>query len=273
MEWFFCCCLHTHTKPGPTRYSWNTPTHTHNLTPPDIVEKDGVIFCCCFWCTIQHAGPGLESMPPALDCGVLTRCPIHHRRLECKSRKSRDTWSNRQVWLWSTKWSRAKANRILPREHTGHIKHLFSTTLETTLHVDITKWSVQIDCIICSWRWKSCIQSAKTRPGADCGSCCQLLAAKFRLKLKKVGKTISLVRYNLNQIPYEYTVKVRNRFKGLNLVNRVPEDVWTEVQNIVQEAANKTSQRKQMQEGNMVLWGYFTNNWGRKGRKGKVHQT
>ena len=59
-----------------------------------------------------------------------------------------------------------------------------------------------------------------------------------------MGKTTRLVRYNLNQIPYEYTVKVRNRFKGLNLVNRVPEEVWTEVQNIVQEAANKTSPQK-----------------------------
>ena len=62
------------------------------------------------------------------------RCPFHYRGLECKSRKSRDTWSNRQVWLWSTKWSRAKANRVLPREHTGHIKHPLPTTQEKTTH-------------------------------------------------------------------------------------------------------------------------------------------
>ena len=67
------------------------------------------------------------------------RCPFHHRGLECKSRKSRDTWSNRQVWPWSTKWSRAKAHRILPREHTGHSKHLLPTTQRTTLHMDITR--------------------------------------------------------------------------------------------------------------------------------------
>ena len=90
--------------------------------------------------------------------------------------------------------------------------------------MDITKWSVQVDYIICSRRWRGCIQSAKTRLRADCGSD-QLLTAKFGLKLKKVGKTTRLVRYNLNQIPYEYTVKVRNRFKGLNLVNRMPEEV------------------------------------------------
>ena len=70
------------------------------------------------------------------------RCPFHHRGLECKNRKSRDTWSNRQVWPWSTKWSRAKANRVLPRERTGHSKHLGPTTQETTLHIDITRWSI-----------------------------------------------------------------------------------------------------------------------------------
>ena len=70
------------------------------------------------------------------------RCPFHYRGLECKRRKSRNTWSNRQIWPWSTKWSRAKANRILPRECTGHSKHPFPTTQEKTIHVDITKWSI-----------------------------------------------------------------------------------------------------------------------------------
>ena len=84
----------------------------------------------------------------------------------------------------------------------------------------------------------------KTRPGADCGSDHQLLIAKFRLKLKKVGKTNRPARYKLIQIPYKYTVEMTNRIKGLNLVNRVPEEVWTEVQNIVQEAANKISPKK-----------------------------
>ena len=79
----------------------------------------------------------------------------------------------------------------------------------------------QIDYILCSQRWRSCIQSAKTRPGADCGSDHELLIAKFRLKLKKVGKTTRPFRYDLNQIPYDYTVEVRNRFKGLDLIDRV----------------------------------------------------
>src|SRR5574337_1129765 len=76
----------------------------------------------------------------------------------------------------------------------------------------------QIDSILCSQRWRSSLQSAKTRPGADCGSDHELLIAKFRLKLKKVGKTTRPFRYDLNQIPYDYTVEVRNRFKGLDLI-------------------------------------------------------
>ena len=69
------------------------------------------------------------------------RCPFHYRGLECKRRKSRNTWSTRQIWPWSTEWSRAKANRVLPRERIGHSKHPLPTTQEKTLHVDINRWS------------------------------------------------------------------------------------------------------------------------------------
>ena len=86
----------------------------------------------------------------------------------------------------------------------------------------------QIDCILCSQRWRSSIQSAKTRPGADCGSDHELIA-KFRLELKKVGKITRSFRYDLNQIPYDYTVEVRNRFKGLDLIDRVPDELWIEI--------------------------------------------
>ena len=214
------------------------------------------------------------------------KCAFHHRGLECKSRKSRDTWSNRQVW--STKWSRAKANRVLPRKCTGHGKHNLWVTKSGTRLSDWTTtnyvlvlsspkkitniqkrcpfcytglecksrkssntgvtgkfglgirneagqrliqfcqenaqvisntffqqhkrrlytWTSpdgqhrnQVDYILCSQRWRSSIQSTKTRPGADCGSDDELLIAKFRLKLKKVGKTTSPFRYDLNQIP------------------------------------------------------------------------
>ena len=90
----------------------------------------------------------------------------------------------------------------------------------------------------------SSIQSAKARPGADCGSDHELLIAKFRLKLKKVGKTSRPFRYDLNQIPYNYTVEVMNRFKALDLADRVPEELWTEVCDIVQQAVIKTIPKK-----------------------------
>ena len=70
------------------------------------------------------------------------RCPFHYRGLECKSRKSRNTWSNRKIWRWSTEWSRAKANRVLLRKCTEHRKYPLPTRQETTLHMDITKWSI-----------------------------------------------------------------------------------------------------------------------------------
>ena len=70
------------------------------------------------------------------------RCPFHYRRLECTSRKSRNTWSNRQICPWSTEWSRAKVNRVLPREHTDHSKYPLPTIQEKTLHMDITRWSI-----------------------------------------------------------------------------------------------------------------------------------
>ena len=82
--------------------------------------------------------------------------------------------------------------------------------------------------------------SAKTRLGVDRGSEYELLIAKFRLKLKEVGKTTRPFRYDLNQIPYDYTVEVRNRFKGLDLIDRVPDELWNEVRDIVQETGIKT---------------------------------
>ena len=100
----------------------------------------------------------------------------------------------------------------------------------------------QIDYMLCSQRWRSSIQSAKTRLGADCGSDHELLITRFRLKLKKVGKTTRPFRYDLNQIPYDYTVEVRNKFKDLDLIDRVPDELWNEVRDIVQETRIKTIQ-------------------------------
>ena len=85
---------------------------------------------------------------------------------------------------------------------------------------------------------------SKTRPGADCGSDHELLMVKFRLKLKKVGKTTRPFRYDLNQIHCNYTVEVTNRFKGLDLIDKLPEELWTQVRDIVQETGIKTIPKK-----------------------------
>ena len=119
-----------------------------------------------------------------------------------------------------------------------------NNTREDSTHGHHQNHQNQIDYILCSQRWRSSIQSAKTRPGADCGSDHELLIVKFRLKLKKVGKITRPFRYDLNQIPYDYTVEVRNRFKGLDLIDRVPEELWMEVHDIVQEAVTKTIPKK-----------------------------
>ena len=150
-----------------------------------------------------------------------TRCHFHHRGLEYKSRKSRNTWCNKHTWPWSMEWSRAKANRVLPRNTLIIANTLFQQPREDSAHGHhqmVNKYRNQIDYILCSQRWRSSIRSAKTRPGAECGSDHELLIAKFRPKSKKVGKTTRPFRYDLNQIAYDYTVEVTNRFKGLDLI-------------------------------------------------------
>ena len=121
---------------------------------------------------------------------------------------------------------------------------------EMATHSSVLAWKIswtspdgqhgnQIDYILCSQRWRSSKQTPKTRPRADCGSDHELLIAKFRHKVgKKVGKTTRLFRYDLNQIPYDYTVEVRNRFRGSD---RQPDELWTEVRDIVQETGIKTN--------------------------------
>ena len=115
-----------------------------------------------------------------------------------------------------------------------HKRRLYTWTSPDSQHQN------QTDNILCSQRWRSSIQSAKTRLGTDCGSDHELLIAKFRLKLKKVGKTTRPFRYILKQNPYDYTVQVRYRFKGLDLIDRVPDELWTQVCNIVQKTGIKT---------------------------------
>ena len=111
--------------------------------------------------------------------------------------------------------------------------------------MDITTWSIPKSNGLYSLQPKmEKLYTAKTRLGADCCSDHELLVAKFRLQLKKVGKTTRPFRYDLNQIPYNYTVEVTNRFKGLDLIDRQPEELWMEVHDIVQEAVIKIIPKK-----------------------------
>ena len=187
-----------------------------------------------------------EDLRDLLELTRKKRCSFHYKGLECKSRKSRDIWSNRQIWPWSTKWSRAKTNRVLPRERTGHSKHPLPTTQEKTVHMDITRWSTPESDWVYSLQSKieKLYAVTKTRSGAYCISDHELFIAKFRLKLKKVGKTTRPFRYDLNQISYNYAVEVTNRFKWLDLIDRVPEELWTMAHDIVQEAVIKTIPKK-----------------------------
>ena len=176
-----------------------------------------------------------EDLQDPLELTSKKRCPFHYRVLECKSRKSRNTWSNRQIWPWSTKQRRSKVTEFCQENalviantlFQQHKRRLYTWTSPDGQHRN------QIDYILCSQRWRSSIQSTKTRLGDDCVSDHELLIAKFRLKLKKVGKTTRPFRYDPNQIPYDYTVEVRNRFEGLDLIDRVPDELWNEVHDIV----------------------------------------
>ena len=132
----------------------------------------------------------------------------------------------------------------------------------------------QIDYILCSQRWRSSVQSAKTRPGADCGSDHELLIDKFRLKLKKVGKTTRPFRYDLNKIPYDYTVEVRNRFKGLDLIECLM-NFGQRFVTLYRRQGSDHPHRKEMQKSKMAVWRGLTNSCEKKRsekqrRKGKI---
>ena len=174
------------------------------------------------------------------------RCPFHYSGLECKSRKSRNTWSNRQIWPWNVEWSRAKTNRVLPRKRTGHSNHPLPTTQEKTLHMDITRWSTPKSDWLYSLQPKMekvCRKDGEGQQKQDQ----KLTVAQIMNSLLpssdlnwRVGTTTRPFRYDLNQIPYDYTVEMRNRFKGLDLIDRVPDELWNEVRDIVQETGIKT---------------------------------
>ena len=142
--------------------------------------------------------------------------------------------------------------------------------------MDITRWSTPKSDWLHSLQPKmeKFYTVSKTRPGADCGSDHELLIAKCRRKLKKVGKTTRPFSYDLNQIPYDYTVEVRNRFKGLDLIDWMPDELWRFVTLYTRQGARPSS-RKEMQKSKMAVWGGLTNSCEKKRsekqrRKGKI---
>ena len=175
------------------------------------------------------------------------RCPFFHRGLECKSRKSRDTWSNRQVWPWSTKWSKENASRVLLRKRTGHNKHPLPTIQETALYKVITRWSILKSDWLYSLQPKMeklyTVSKSKTRSWL-------WLRSKFRLKLKKVGKTTRPFRYDLNQILYDYTMEMTNRFKGLDLIECLKNYGWRFITLYRRQWSKSSSRRRNAKREN-----------------------
>ena len=157
-----------------------------------------------------------------------TRRPFHHRGLEYERKTSRDTWKNRQAWSWSIEWSRAKENRILPRERTGHSKHPLPRTQEKTLHMDITRWSTPKSDWLYSLQPK--MENLYTASKNKTRSWLWLRSwtpyCQIQTKIEESRKITKPFRYDLNQIPYDYTAEVRNRFKGLDLIEYLMNYRW-----------------------------------------------
>ena len=189
------------------------------------------------------------------------RCPFLYRGLECKSRSQEipgvtgkfGLWVQNKVGQRLTEFCQENAWVIANTLFQQHKRRLYTWTSPDS------QCQNQIDCILCSQRWGSSIPSAKTRSGADCGSDNELLIAKFRLKFKKVGKTTRPFRSELNQIPYNETVEVTNRFKGLDLIECLKNFGWR-----LWYCTRGSDQEKEMQKGKMVVCGGFTNSWEKK---------
>ena len=169
-------------------------------------------------------------------------CPFHYRGLECNVGNQETPGVTGKFGLevqnaarqWLIEFCQENILAIANTLFQQHKRRLYTWTSPDGQH-----WN-QIDYILCSQRWRRSIQAAKTRPGVDYGSDHELLIAKFRHKLKKVGKITRPFRYDLNQILYDYTVEVRNRFMWLYLIDRVPDELWMKVHDIVQEKGIKT---------------------------------
>ena len=193
------------------------------------------------------------------------RCPFHHRGLECKSRKSRHIWNYMQVDLEVQNEARQRLTELSQKNMPVIANTLFQQLKETILHMDITRWSIPKSDWLCSLKSKmeKMYTVSKNKTWSWLGSDHELLIAKFRLKLKKVRKTVRPFRYDLNQIPYDYRVEVMNKFKGLDLYWEFLKNRGS--QHFTGSRDKNHLKEKEMQEGKVVFWGGFTNSWGKKG--------
>ena len=200
-----------------------------------------MVFPTFFKLSLNLAIRGSWSEPQSAPCLVFA----DYRGLECKNRKSRNTRSNRQIGPWNAEWSREKTNRVLPRKCTGHSKHPLPTTQEKTLHMDITRSSTPKSDWLYPLQPKMeklyTVSKNKTRSWLQLGSS---KPYQIQTEVEEVGKTTRPFRYDLNQIPYDYTVEVRNRFKGWDLIDRVPDELLIKVRDIVQETGIKNIPKK-----------------------------
>ena len=153
-------------------------------------------------------------------------------------------------------WEQSKCPLIV-----GWIKKMWHMNL-MEYYWTLKKEEIPAICNSMNEFWGYYAKRYKPNIDNDCGSDHELLIGKFRLKLKKVGETTRPFRYDLNQIPYNYTVEVMNRFMGLDLTDRVSEELWTKIRDIVQEAVIKIIPKKK--KGKMVVWGGLTNSWEKK---------
>ena len=194
--------------------------------------------------------------PTRSGTNIKKRCPFHHRWLKRKVGSQEIPGVTGKFGLGVqneagerlTEFCQENALVIANTIFQQHKRWFYTWTSP-----DGQYWSHN-DSILCNWRWRSSIQSAKTRPGADCGSDRELLIAKVRHKLMRVGKTIRPFRYDLNQIHYNYTLEVTNGSKGLDLIDRVPEELWTQVLDTLQEVVIKTIPKKKKYK--KAKWSY-----------------
>ena len=151
------------------------------------------------------------------------KCTSHHRGLECKSRKWRDTWSNRQVLPWSIKWCKAKANKVLPKELTGYSKHSLSTMQKKTLHIDITKWTILKSDWLYSLQLKmeKLCRVSKNKTESWLWLRSWIHYCKTQISMEESRESNKQFKYDLNQIPYVYTLEVTKNFKGLDLIEHL----------------------------------------------------